>query len=136
MRHRVRTCAIAAAALLLTSVPALAGGQENNSVTKHVSAIRVPNGTITVDGKFDEPAWQQAEPAAEFVQMQPVEGAPATDAHQSEIRFTMRRREPLRRRDLPRGRAGQAGHQRPEARLRGRAHGDLSSSSSIPSATG
>jgi hypothetical protein len=66
-----------------------APGQDDNKIgaTKRVSAVRVPNGRIAVDGRLDEPEWQQAHPADRFVQMQPVEGAPATDTHQSEVRF-------------------------------------------------
>ena len=65
------------------------GGQTDTKIgaTKRVAAVRIPNGKILLDGKLDEPEWQQAQPAAQFVQMQPREGAPATDPHQSEVRF-------------------------------------------------
>jgi Domain of unknown function (DUF5916)/Carbohydrate family 9 binding domain-like len=52
---------------------------------KRVSAVRVPNGSIVVDGRLDEGEWQSANPATDFVQQQPREGAPAT--HRSEVRF-------------------------------------------------
>ena len=52
---------------------------------KRVSAVRVPNGSIVVDGRLDEGEWQSATPATDFVQQQPREGAPAT--HRSEVRF-------------------------------------------------
>ena len=55
------------------------------NVVARVSAVRVPNGTITVDGTMAEPEWQRAAPATDFVQQQPVEGARAQ--HQSEVRF-------------------------------------------------
>ena len=58
---------------------------EQPGTVKRVRAVRVPNGRITVDGRFDEAEWRQAEPAADFVQQQPSEGAPATE--QSEVRF-------------------------------------------------
>jgi hypothetical protein len=57
------------------------------SVTKRARAVQIPKGRIVVDGKLDEAEWQQAEPADGFVQMQPLEGAPATSEHRSEIRF-------------------------------------------------
>ena len=60
-------------------------GGVRDGVVKHVRAVRVPNGTITVDGLMSEPEWQLAEPAADFVQQQPLEGAPAT--HQTEMRI-------------------------------------------------
>lgn len=47
--------------------------------------MRVPNGSITVDGRLDEAVWQTAPPARDFVQQQPREGAPATEP--SEVRF-------------------------------------------------
>ncbi|MBI4442390.1 MAG: carbohydrate binding family 9 domain-containing protein [Acidobacteria bacterium] len=40
---------------------------------------------ITVDGNLSEPAWQSAEPAKEFVQREPTEGAPPTEW--TEVRF-------------------------------------------------
>ena len=55
------------------------------AAVKHVRALRVPNGTIRVDGTLTEPEWSQVEPATDFVQQQPAEGQPTT--HQSEIRF-------------------------------------------------
>lgn len=54
---------------------------------KQATAVRVPKGTITVDGRLDEAAWNTAPPADGFVQQQPREGAPVTDAHRSAIRF-------------------------------------------------
>jgi hypothetical protein len=54
---------------------------------KRVTAVRVANGRITVDGRLQEPEWPSAAPATDFVQQQPREGAPVTDAHRSEVRF-------------------------------------------------
>jgi len=56
-------------------------------VTKRARAVQIPRGRVVVDGKLDEAEWQQAEPASGFVQMQPLEGAPATAEHRSEVRF-------------------------------------------------
>ena len=52
---------------------------------KVATAVRVPNGTIRVDGRLDERAWQQSPPINDFTQKEPVEGASATD--RMEIRF-------------------------------------------------
>jgi hypothetical protein len=53
--------------------------------TKRVTAIRVPNGSIKADGRLDEAQWELAQPATDFVQQQPREGALTT--HRSEVRF-------------------------------------------------
>jgi hypothetical protein len=51
-----------------------------------IKALRLnPGETITVDGRLDEESWQRAEPAADFTQSDPQNGAPATE--RSEIRI-------------------------------------------------
>jgi hypothetical protein len=45
---------------------------------KNVTAIRISE-PITLDGRFDEPAWARAEPGTDFIQRLPQTGAPATD---------------------------------------------------------
>jgi hypothetical protein len=55
------------------------------SAQKRAQAVRVPNGSITVDGRLDEVVWKTAAPARDFVQQQPKEGRPATEP--SEVRF-------------------------------------------------
>src|SRR5262245_41578866 len=97
MSHPVRRIALSTLTLLLVAVASARaqtpGGPpvptpvqlEQPGTVKRVRAVRVPNGRITVDGRFDEAEWQQAEPATDFVQQQPSEGAPATE--QSEVRF-------------------------------------------------
>jgi hypothetical protein len=40
----------------------------------------VPNGSIRVDGRLDDEAWQKAAPITDFIQKEPVEGAAPTDA--------------------------------------------------------
>jgi hypothetical protein len=47
---------------------------------KQATATRVPNGSIRVDGRLDDEAWQKAGPITDFVQKEPVEGASPTDA--------------------------------------------------------
>ena len=59
-----------------------------------VQAARA-GGTIDVDGRLDEPAWQAAVPAGDFRQLEPAEGAPATE--RTELRIALRRRCAVRR---------------------------------------
>ena len=47
---------------------------------KQATALRVPNGSIRVDGRLDDEVWQKATPITDFVQKEPVEGAKPTDA--------------------------------------------------------
>jgi hypothetical protein len=46
--------------------------------TRIVTALRVAE-TITVDGRLDEPAWERAVPATDFIQKFPRNGAPSTE---------------------------------------------------------
>ncbi len=52
---------------------------------KRASATRVPAGAITLDGRLTEEAWNHATPVTDFVQKEPTQGAPPTDA--MEVRF-------------------------------------------------
>jgi hypothetical protein len=52
--------------------------------TRIVTAVRVVE-TITVDGRLDEPAWEEAIPATDFIQKFPNNGAPSTE--RTEVRF-------------------------------------------------
>ncbi len=47
---------------------------------KRATATRVANGSIRVDGRLDDEAWQKATPITDFIQKEPTEGAPPTDA--------------------------------------------------------
>ena len=47
--------------------------------------MRVPAGSIRVDGRLDDSAWRDVLPLTDFVQREPVEGAPPTD--RMEVRF-------------------------------------------------
>ena len=47
---------------------------------KQATAARVPNGSIRVDGRLDDEAWQKATPITDFIQKEPTEGASPTDA--------------------------------------------------------
>lgn len=52
-------------------------------------AVRIPPNLPlpTVDGRLDDPAWALAPVARDFVQMEPHEGAPATEATEARILF-------------------------------------------------
>jgi hypothetical protein len=84
-----RAGAFAVALSLFAPVAALAqaAGGGSSPASKRATAVRVPAGSIAVDGRLDEAVWQQAVPADGFVQQQPREGAPASDNHRSEVRF-------------------------------------------------
>src|SRR5688572_6237767 len=52
--------------------------------TRIVTAVRVTE-SITVDGRLNEPAWERAAPATDFIQKFPNNGAPSTE--RTEVRF-------------------------------------------------
>ncbi len=56
-----------------------------DNLRKRAHAVRVGDGSIHLDGRLDEDAWRTAPALTEFVQQEPVEGEPATDA--MEVRF-------------------------------------------------
>jgi len=72
-------------ALCQPAAPTRPGAKATAEPPKRVTAVRVPNGSIVVDGRLIESEWQLATPATDFVQQQPREGAPTT--HRSEVRF-------------------------------------------------
>lgn len=47
---------------------------------KQARATRVADGAVRVDGRLDDAAWRDAPPITDFVQKEPVEGAPPADA--------------------------------------------------------
>jgi hypothetical protein len=76
------------AAALLVCLSASAGAQAPQAPPaepKRARAVRIPNGRMTIDGRLFEAEWDGAEPAKDFVQQQPREGATPTEA--SEVRF-------------------------------------------------
>ena len=44
-----------------------------------LTALRLDGEGVRVDGRLDEPAWTRAQPARDFVQLEPTPGAPATE---------------------------------------------------------
>ena len=69
---------------LLILAPA-AEAQSPNEVRKQASAVRIAADSIRVDGRLDEDAWRRIPAVTDFVQKEPVEGAPPTDP--MEVRF-------------------------------------------------
>ncbi len=73
---------------VLAAAPAIAAGQDVDldavRAAKRVAAVRVSE-PIVVDGVLDEPAWQTAQPAADFYQQAPDEFSPSTE--RTDVRF-------------------------------------------------
>src|SRR5438477_325299 len=51
-----------------------------------VRAVRITE-ALKIDGLLDEPAWSLAQPATEFLQQQPTEGAPASERTEVRVLF-------------------------------------------------
>src|SRR6188474_152018 len=72
------------------AVPALAQQRltetqfETIRLSRIVTAVRVTE-AINLDGRLDEPVWQQAEPATDFFQKLPNNGAASSE--RTEVRF-------------------------------------------------
>ena len=75
------TVKLAIFVFFLILLPSPVAGQER----KQAQATRIDSGTVRVDGRLDEEVWLKALPIGNFVQKEPVEGAPPTDA--MEVRF-------------------------------------------------
>ena len=71
--------------LLLAAASAAAQAPAGEGEPKRAQAVRVAEGSITLDGRLDESAWAAAPVAGAFVQQQPREGSPAT--HPTDVRF-------------------------------------------------
>ena len=74
--------------LCLALVPSASSAQTRVGPTanrKQATATRVPNGSVRIDGRLDDEAWQQATAITDFIQKEPVENAPPTD--QMEVRL-------------------------------------------------
>jgi hypothetical protein len=73
-----------AAALLLVLL--LGSTASAHAPVPPVQAVRAA-GEIHVDGRLDEPAWEVAPPAGDFRQLEPHEGAPATERTELRVLF-------------------------------------------------
>lgn len=78
----LRKCAYVCIALLIFASPIFA--QENGTRRIRVLHITEP---IKIDGRLDEPAWSQAEPATDFRQQEPSEGEPASEKTEVRLLF-------------------------------------------------
>jgi hypothetical protein len=77
--RRMLTTAVCLLASIV--VAAAAAGQDRATPRdgKRAFAIRVADNTVDVDGRLDEPAWEQAPAIDDFVQKEPIEAAPPTE---------------------------------------------------------
>jgi hypothetical protein len=78
---RLRTSCCVSAVLLLGATTAAA----QEPPRKQAGAVQVAAGTMKIDGRLDEEAWLRAPAISDFIQKEPIEGAPPTDA--MEVRF-------------------------------------------------
>src|SRR4029077_3711677 len=84
--------AIGAALFILCTASAGLGAQ-----TSPASSVSLPNaaavsvtGTITIDGKLDEPAWAKAAPITQFRQQNPREGEAASQRTEVRVLYDER----------------------------------------------
>ena len=74
--------------MLAVTLASAAAAPAQNITTpqpKRATAVRVAEDAVRVDGRLDEPLWEQAPALDDFVQKEPVEGAAPTE--RMEIRF-------------------------------------------------
>ena len=81
----MRVVGAACLCLFALSASAQVAGVGGTANRKRATATRVPNGSVRIDGRLDEEAWQKATPITDFVQKEPVENAAPTD--QMEVRL-------------------------------------------------
>ena len=63
--------------------------EANSSVRRAIQATRLRDTErISVDGRLDEEAWERATPAADFIQIDPANGMPATEPTEVRIVFS------------------------------------------------
>ena len=78
-------CRHGGALILALLLPRLVSAQDTAAVAKRVTAVRVPNGSIVLDGKLDDAVWKTSPAITDFLQKQPKEGMPPTE--RTEIRL-------------------------------------------------
>jgi hypothetical protein len=83
----MRVIGVLSFVLALASAASAQTAVSGSANRKQATATRVPNGSIRVDGRLDDEAWQKAVPITDFVQKEPVEGAPPTDAMDVRIAY-------------------------------------------------
>ncbi len=69
-----------AAVILICSTHAFSASQDifSNPGSRKITALHI-EGDIVIDGRFDEPEWSLAQPAADFIQNDPAMGEPSTE---------------------------------------------------------
>lgn len=82
-----RLAVAAAVSVLVLHAPAAAAQSAASPLSHAKQSVAVPLGgaEIRVDGRLDELVWATAQPITDFVQKEPVEGAPPTE--RTEVRF-------------------------------------------------
>ena len=88
MCRRPTNCLLVCSAILLLTTSALMAQNQDDperGMRKQARAVRVDDGTVSVDGRLDERVWQDAPPITDFIQKEPDEGAPPTE--RMEVRF-------------------------------------------------
>ena len=79
---------VARALVLLLGTAPLAWAQEAPAARRSVPATRLaPTERIVLDGRLDEEVWGRAVPAADFIQVDPQNGRPATEPTEVRIAF-------------------------------------------------
>ena len=82
---RLFTLAIVAACLLPTG----ASAQQQSPTRRSVSAVRLlKSQVVTLDGRLDEEFWSSVTPAADFIQIDPANGRPATEPTEVRVAFS------------------------------------------------
>jgi hypothetical protein len=59
---------------------------QNSTGPRRIQAVRVTD-AIKIDGLLDEPAWSLPQPATDFLQQQPTEGASASERTEVRVLF-------------------------------------------------
>src|SRR2546428_103072 len=81
----VRSFSLTATCALALQAQAVGPATRVERPQKRATAVRVPSGAISIDGRLNETAWAGVPVLRDFVQKDPVEGAAPTD--QLEIRI-------------------------------------------------
>ena len=79
------TYRLGGALILALLLPQRAPAQNTAATDKHARAIRVPNGSVVLDGALGDAVWQRASAITDFLQKQPHEGMEPTE--RTEIRL-------------------------------------------------
>ncbi len=79
MRHLPATLTLVLGSLVVLAAPDLGAqaASDGHAAAPRAEAVRL-SGTIHLDGRLDEPAWQAATPITSFTQLDPREGQPVS----------------------------------------------------------